>query len=335
MSTRRSMLGAAYHRLERDAEGRALCRWCKKPVPPLRRTFCGGACVEQWQIRTNPGYARRKVEERDHGVCSACGFDTERIKRLAERLAKLSGPDSVIVPQSDDRVAKYLLVAIGHDGTLAFRIGYTPIRVVCNNTLSVAIHSKESTYVRLPHLSGVNAAIDKVTTAIAGVDARFEKTAEVFRALAAHKIRSTAELHAYVDAVYPPAKTASAKTLGEEVTPGAESFADLLAGSARIAETTTTTYAGQAPVLAEQGEVEDTRRRIHDEIEYLFTQGKGNALAGVAGTAWAAYNAVTDHLTWHRGGAKNQDSRLENLWLSNSGPVSRALPAAVDTFLAN
>ncbi len=240
----------------------------------------------------------------------------------------------MIVPQSDDRVAKYLLVAIGHDGTLAFRIGYTPIRVVCNNTLSVAIHSKESTYVRLPHLSGVNAAIDKITAAIEGVDARFEKTAEVFRALAARKIRSVAELHAYVDAVYPPARTAAAKTLGDEVTPGAESFADLLTGPARIAETTTT-FTGQAPVLAEQAAVEETRRRIHDEIEYLFTQGKGNALAGVAGTAWAAYNAVTDHLTWHRGGAKNQDSRLENLWLSNSGPVSRALPAAVDTFLSN
>ncbi len=54
-------------------DGRPLCRWCGGEVPKPRRTFCSPACADEWQIRSNPGYARQKVWERDHGVCSQCG----------------------------------------------------------------------------------------------------------------------------------------------------------------------------------------------------------------------------------------------------------------------
>jgi hypothetical protein len=199
---------------------------------------------------------------------------------------------------------------------LAFRIGYTPTRVVCMNTLSVAVNSGEATHVRIPHLSGANKAIEQVTKTIEAVDARFEKTAEIFRALAAVKVRGTDDLRRYVDAVFNPGKgekEAGGDTLGEllgrSVTPLPSVF------SADVGETT-----------------KETKSFIFEEIARLFEHGKGNDLAGVKGTAWAAYNAVTEHMTWNRG--KNQDSRLENLWMSNAGATGRALPAAVDQFLA-
>jgi 5-methylcytosine-specific restriction endonuclease McrA len=57
--------------------GRRLCRWCDTEVPPGRRkTFCSQACVDEWMVRTSSDYARRKVLERDHGVCAICGIDT-------------------------------------------------------------------------------------------------------------------------------------------------------------------------------------------------------------------------------------------------------------------
>jgi len=31
--------------------------------------------VEEWKLRTDPGYLRNKVLERDQGVCAACGTD--------------------------------------------------------------------------------------------------------------------------------------------------------------------------------------------------------------------------------------------------------------------
>lgn len=51
-------------------------------------------------------------------------------------LAKL--PDSIKVG-GKDLIENYLLLANGHDGNFAFRFFWTPIRVVCNNTLNFAI----------------------------------------------------------------------------------------------------------------------------------------------------------------------------------------------------
>ena len=62
--------------LPRGENGRALCRWCQLEVPQGRLTFCSDWCVEQWKLRTDPGYLREKVLERDRGVCARCRTDT-------------------------------------------------------------------------------------------------------------------------------------------------------------------------------------------------------------------------------------------------------------------
>ncbi len=63
-------------KLARGPNGRALCRECRTEVPRGRRTFCGDPCVDRWKWRTDPGFVRRKVFERDQGICSLCGRDT-------------------------------------------------------------------------------------------------------------------------------------------------------------------------------------------------------------------------------------------------------------------
>jgi 5-methylcytosine-specific restriction endonuclease McrA len=73
-------------RLETGANGRALCRWCSLEVPKGRQTFCSDWCVHEWKLRTDPGYLRDKIVERDRGVCAQCGLDCNaewnRIRRL-------------------------------------------------------------------------------------------------------------------------------------------------------------------------------------------------------------------------------------------------------------
>ena len=56
-------------------------------------------------------------------------------------LAQLNRDNSEIV--KGDEVCKFILLSNSHDGTTAIRVGYTPIRVVCVNTLAAA-HSKHS-----------------------------------------------------------------------------------------------------------------------------------------------------------------------------------------------
>ena len=51
-------------------------------------------------------------------------------------LAQLNRDNSEIV--SGDEVCKFILLSNSHDGTTAIRVGYTPIRVVCVNTLAFA-----------------------------------------------------------------------------------------------------------------------------------------------------------------------------------------------------
>ena len=72
--------------VERSAAGRPLCRWCTSEVPKRRRTFCSDGCVHEWKLRTDPGYLRDKVFERDRGVCAACGVDTVALRRDSRKL---------------------------------------------------------------------------------------------------------------------------------------------------------------------------------------------------------------------------------------------------------
>ncbi|MBI1786649.1 MAG: HNH endonuclease [Acidobacteria bacterium] len=62
--------------LPKGPNGRVLCRWCGLEVPPRRLTFCSEYCVHEWRLRTDPGYLRECVLERDRGICAACGVDT-------------------------------------------------------------------------------------------------------------------------------------------------------------------------------------------------------------------------------------------------------------------
>ena len=77
MSTSRSMPGGWADRdsLPKGPHGRSLCRWCNLEVPKGRLTFCSDWCVEEWRLRSDPGYLREKVLERDRGICAGCGID--------------------------------------------------------------------------------------------------------------------------------------------------------------------------------------------------------------------------------------------------------------------
>ena len=65
---------------------RGLCRWCGIAVPNGRFTFCSPDCVREWRLRTDPGYLREQVFARDKGVCSACGLDTEALRKDKRKL---------------------------------------------------------------------------------------------------------------------------------------------------------------------------------------------------------------------------------------------------------
>ncbi|MDP9039299.1 MAG: HNH endonuclease [Acidobacteriota bacterium] len=84
----RSMRGgrACASTLGRGPNGLALCRWCDLEIlAARRRTFCSDYCVDQWRLRTDPGYVRDRVFARDKGICAVCQADTLRIFAALKR----------------------------------------------------------------------------------------------------------------------------------------------------------------------------------------------------------------------------------------------------------
>ena len=61
--------------------------------------------------------------------------------------------------------------------------------------------------------------------------------------------------------------------------------------------------------------------RLEATVIPLFEQGRGNDLPGVRGTMWAAYNAVSEYLTWERGHSIH--TRLDSLWFGDSAKLNQ------------
>ena len=113
-------------------------------------------------------------------------------------MAKIARDPSVIVP--NDEILKYLMLSNSHDGTLAIRVGYTPIRIVCANTLAMAHNSNASKLIRIRHTASSKVALDKLQDIMNLVDREFEATAEQFRFLAS-KTFNQKDVREYVKAV--------------------------------------------------------------------------------------------------------------------------------------
>jgi phage/plasmid-like protein (TIGR03299 family) len=113
-------------------------------------------------------------------------------------LARLQRDPLVIA--EGDTVEKYLLLSHGHDGSLAVRCGFTPIRVVCQNTLSMAHGSTASRLLRCKHTKDVHENLANIREVMNLANQEFEATAEQFRLLARKSINQ-ADLTKYIKKV--------------------------------------------------------------------------------------------------------------------------------------
>lgn len=114
-------------------------------------------------------------------------------------LAKIKSDNMEI--DKNDEVEKYILLSNAHDGTQALRVGFVPIRVVCNNTLSMAIGSQDSKLIRLTHKGNIVQTLSELRETMDLVNKQFMATEEQFRALAKKQV-NLADLQKYVNQVF-------------------------------------------------------------------------------------------------------------------------------------
>jgi phage/plasmid-like protein (TIGR03299 family) len=113
-------------------------------------------------------------------------------------LAKLNREPLVIA--EGDTVEKFILLSHGHDGSLAVRCGFTPVRVVCANTLAMAHGCDASKLIRVKHTKDVLENLANVREVMDLANQQFEATAEQYRRLA-RKCINQDDLRKYVNRV--------------------------------------------------------------------------------------------------------------------------------------
>lgn len=129
-------------------------------------------------------------------------FETAGSLRQGQKvwfLANLKRNPMTIV--KGDEVQKFLLLSNAHDGLTGIRVGFTPIRVVCANTLAMAHSNVESKLLRVFHSSKVVANLEAIRDTINTMDASFEATAEQYRKLASKSIHQS-DVEKYVTQVF-------------------------------------------------------------------------------------------------------------------------------------
>lgn len=135
----------------------------------------------------------------DAGLCK---FETAGALWNGRRvwiLAEISGSPLEIV--KDDYVKKYLLLSNGHDGTHSVKVGFTPVRVVCANTLAAADSSKASQFLRVRHGQKTTQALDNIKEVINLANAQFEATAQKYKRLSRFYVNAN-DIKSYVKEVF-------------------------------------------------------------------------------------------------------------------------------------
>ncbi len=202
--------------------------------------------------------------------------------------------DGVADVVSGDPVEAYLLIYNSHDGTLSLGIKFTNTRVVCANTLAIAMQGdqklirEEMTWnnkvARIRHTKSIHTNLEAVRDALDVQRRAFRYSIDEYRAMAKVDLSSTA-FDKYLSTV----------------------FAKQLQGDNET-----------RPV---------SELRQYDQLVRNFENGVGMDIKGVRGTLWAAYNAVTEWTTHQRGGNDTVEAardRLNAIWFGSAAQINEA-----------
>jgi len=180
-----------------------------------------------------------------------------------------------------DKIDNYLLINTSHDGSIAIQASITPVRVVCANTLNLALSS----------FKGKKAAKQSFKI-------RHTSTAEGKISVAREALGLA---NAYIDEFSKMANEMIGKTITDN------QFMEIV------------TLAYPEPEKDAKGSF----KKYNGKVDLLQGIYRGEYNDTIAGTAWGAYNALTERLDWYRSARGGSN---ESIYASASGfdPVMNA-----------
>jgi phage/plasmid-like protein (TIGR03299 family) len=124
---------------------------------------------------------------------------------------------SLVVPRefildpsgANDKTVSYLLVHTSHDGSTAVQANITPVRVVCQNTLNMAVKGSKQSF-KIRHTATVNGRIDEARRVLGLTFDHMDKFEEMARQMFETEI-TKAQFDKLVSDIYPEPEDDSAK----------------------------------------------------------------------------------------------------------------------------
>lgn len=202
-------------------------------------------------------------------------------------LARVTSDDYIM--DRDDKVGGFLLLSTSADGTLATEARMTTVRVVCNNTLSLARASGAAAF-KAKHKSAFDANKAKNVLGInkAEIEETFATAMDNFRKMARTRVtqndmvKMTLELFGY-----------DTENMSDEEY----------------------SKAVRKPLVSSVGALSVTGSLDGRELI-------GANLAGGSGSAWAWLNAVTQYVD-HMARTKSESHRLDNAWFGKGDALKQ------------
>ena len=192
--------------------------------------------------------------------------------------------------KGNDVVNGYLLLATSCDGSLATVAMPTTVRVVCNNTLSIAVNNSENA-VKVSHRSVFDA--DAVKQRLGVAVSHWDQFMYEMKVLSERKV-STKEANAYFE------------TLLTQTTPQST---ESTASGLRLLKPST------KPIIPNE--------RAYKKLQAMYGgQGRGAELTAAKNTAWGLLCAVTEFVD-HERQARSTENRLDSAWFGNGAQMKQ------------
>lgn len=219
-------------------------------------------------------------------------YETEFSLNGGKRVVITARLPEVDVIADGDQLERFILMSMAHDGTAAIKFGVTSVRTVCANTLALALASDGKT-IRDLSVSHTGKIEDRLQKAKA-ILGLANSGFDQFAAIGrelATRILSRDEWEAYLNVLCP------------------------------------------VPAKIDPDWTERRERNIvetRDQIAACFRNDR-NSLDGIQGTAWAAFNAVTEHVDHlPRRGASQQRKAEARFNVTQYGPGNQAKQRAFE-----
>ncbi|BEP66897.1 MULTISPECIES: DUF932 domain-containing protein [unclassified Variovorax] len=235
----------------------------------------------------------REVLEFYRDLTEVGGYEMETagVLKGGRKVWALARTGKQAVLKGSDTVNGYLLFATSCDGSLATTVTPTTVRVVCNNTLAIALDNT-SNVIRVPHNTSFDA--DAVKRQLGIAIGQWDDFMHRMKVLSERKVKCK-EVEAYIQHVlYGPIESnglATAQT-------GIQSIPRAWAA-----------------------------RKV---LELYEGKGRGAELAAARGTTWGLLSAMTEFVD-HERRARNREYRLDSAWFGQGAALKqRALAHALE-----